>query len=201
MSIASDPWVWFGSLATLAILSGILWKDNDFFRGAENIFIGASSGYYFYIAFKNLVDLAWLPLARGQKPALIIPVALGVMLYARYIKKYAWLSRWGTAFLIAVGSGLSIFAAITSQFIAQIRANLLPLTSFNNVVMVVTSLSVLMYFFFSFERKEPLTSISTLGRWAMMVTFGVSFGNVVMGRISLLLGVLDRILGSWLGLI
>jgi hypothetical protein len=34
----------------------------------------------------------------------------------------------------------------------------------------------------------------------MMITFGVSFGNVVMGRISLLLGVLETVYGNWLGL-
>lgn len=34
-----------------------------------------------------------------------------------------------------------------------------------------------------------------------MVTFGVSFGNVVSGRISVLLGELTKILGDWLGML
>jgi hypothetical protein len=35
----------------------------------------------------------------------------------------------------------------------------------------------------------------------MMVTFGVGFGNVVSGRLSVLLGELLRIFGDWLGMI
>jgi hypothetical protein len=196
-----DPWVWIASIGTIGILSGILWKDNDLFRGAENVFVGASSGYYFYMAFKNLRDLAWNPITQKGQLMLLIPIALGLMLYSRYFKKYAWMSRWGAAFLIAVGSGLALFATVTSQLIAQIRANFLPLTSLNNLVMVVATLSVVMYFFFSFERKGAAEGVARLGRWVMMITFGVSFGNVVMGRISLLLGVLDRLLGTWLGML
>jgi hypothetical protein len=45
-----------------------------------------------------------------------------------------------------------------------------------------------------------LKHLTTFGRM-MMITFGVSFGNVVMGRISLLLGVLETIYGKWLGLL
>jgi hypothetical protein len=35
----------------------------------------------------------------------------------------------------------------------------------------------------------------------MMITFGVSFRNVVMGRIFLFLGVLETVYGKWLGLL
>ncbi|MBT9152939.1 MAG: hypothetical protein DDT35_01166 [Firmicutes bacterium] len=35
----------------------------------------------------------------------------------------------------------------------------------------------------------------------MMLTFGVSFGNVVAGRISLLLGQISILLTRWLGVI
>ncbi|NLW16902.1 MAG: hypothetical protein GX033_04550 [Firmicutes bacterium] len=104
-------------------------------------------------------------------------------------------------FLVGVGSGLSIYGVINSQLLQQIRATSLPLNSINNIIMVLGVLSILIYFFFSMEHKGAVKQSATLGRMIMMVTFGVAFGNVVMGRISLLLGTFETILGSWLGLL
>jgi hypothetical protein len=105
------------------------------------------------------------------------------------------------SFLVGVGSGLAIYGVINSQLLAQVKASLLPLTSINNVIMVFGVLSILLYFFFSMEHKGAVKQGASVGRWIMMITFGVSFGNVVMGRISLLLGTMETILGKWLGLI
>ena len=134
------------------------------------------------------------------KMSLIIPIILGLMLYARFFRKFAWLSRWSVSFLVGVGSGLAIFGVVRSQFLAQIQANMLPLNSINNAILIFGVISILIYFFFSIEHKGPIMYASKFGRFVMMITFGVSFGNVVMGRISLLLGVLEGLLGRWLGL-
>jgi hypothetical protein len=54
--------------------------------------------------------------------------------------------------------------------------------------MVIGVLSVLVYFFFSVERKTPVKQVAGLGTFFLMVTFGASFGYTVLGRISLLIG-------------
>ena len=135
------------------------------------------------------------------------------MLYTRFFKSLAWLSRWPMSFLMGLGVGISTYGLLNSQLIAQSRAAMVPLVvkgadgamllgkSLNNIIMVVGVLGVLFFFFFSVEHKGPIRGMSRIGRITMMITFGVAFGNVVMGRISLLLGTISDIFGTWLGII
>src|SRR5690606_23292405 len=120
---------------------------------------------------------------------------LGLLLYTRFIKGCEWLSRWSMAVLIGAGAGISIYGVYNSQLLAQIRATMVPLyvagdslATLNNLLLVIGVVSVLLYFLFTVPLKTPLKQLTTFGRIMMMITFGVSFGNVVMGRISLLLG-------------
>ncbi len=67
--------------------------------------------------------------------------------------------------------------------------------------MVFGLLAVLSYFLFTIPQNRALKTSAKSGRWLMMVTFGVSFGNVVSGRISVLLGELLKIFQNWLGMV
>ena len=69
------------------------------------------------------------------------------------------------------------------------------------IIIVLGLLSCLAYFIFSFERNSAVSAAVMPGRYILMLTFGVSFGNVIMGRISLLLGQMRALLGTWLGII
>ncbi len=178
-----------------------IFKENPIYRWCEHLYVGAAAGYAISVNVKSIADKAVIPLFEDGKIVLLIPIILGILLYARFIKSIAWLSRWPMAFLVGAGSGLAIYGVINSQLLAQVKATLLPLNSVNNVIMVFGVLSILLYFFFSMEHKGVVKHGATVGRWIMMITFGVSFGNVVMSRISLLLGSLETILGNWLGLL
>lgn len=199
MNISMDPWVWLASIGMIAMLS-FVFKENIIYSIFEHIFVGASAGYAVSINFQNIVTRAWNPMTNDGKLSLLIPIVLGLMLYTRFFRKISWMSRWSVSFLVGVGSGLAIFGVVRSQFLAQIQANMLPLNSINNLILVVGVISILFYFFFSVEHKGPVMYVSKFGRIIMMITFGVSFGNVVMGRISLLLGVLETLLSRWLGM-
>lgn len=200
MNISSNPWVWVQAIGMIAIFS-FIFAENPVYRFCEHVYVGAGAGYAISVNVKAIYDNAYTPITKDGKFVLIIPVILGILLYARFFKSIAWLSRWSMSFLVGVGTGISIYGGINSQFVAQIRSAMLPLNTVNNVIMVVGVLSILFYFFFSMEHKGAIKYISVFGRWVMMVTFGVSFGNVVMGRISLLLGTLQSLLGTWLGLL
>ena len=53
----------------------------------------------------------------------------------------------------------------------------------------------MIYFFFSVEHRHPLIrEPARLGRWLLMLTFGIVFGNTVMGRFSLFISRLDFLL-------
>ncbi len=88
---------------------------------------------------------------------------------------------------------------------------MLPLTSVNNVIFVVCVASTLTYFFFTVTArinptdpgivqglKRVLMATSEVGKWAMMIGFGASFGTTVMARISLFIGRLQFLFGEWI---
>lgn len=83
----------------------------------------------------------------------------------------------------------------------QIAATVMPLNSINNILIVLGVLTVLSYFFFTFRSTPSLKVSSELGKWLIMITFGASFGNAAMGRISLLIGRIDFMFREWIHLI
>lgn len=207
MHVSSNPWVWFMGLGMLCLFS-FIYNENPMYRLFEHIYVGASAGYAIVINYGNIVDRGWTPMVTKGQWNLLIPMILGVLLYARFIKPIAWISRWSMSFLIGIGVGISTYGMLQSQLIAQSKAAMVPLwiagktgTSLNNIIMVVGVLSVVFYFFFAIEQKGVAKRVSLFGRYVMMVTFGVAFGNVAMGRLSLLLGCITDIFGKWLGII
>jgi hypothetical protein len=59
---------------------------------------------------------------------------------------------------------------------------------FNNIIILVGTISALMYFYFSREQTGSYGKFTRLGIYFLMISFGASFGFAVMGRISLLIG-------------
>ena len=59
---------------------------------------------------------------------------------------------------------------------------------FNNIIILVGTVSALMYFYFSREQTGSYGKFTRLGIYFLMISFGASFGFAVMGRISLLIG-------------
>ena len=59
---------------------------------------------------------------------------------------------------------------------------------FNNIIILVGTVSALMYFYFSREQSGAYGRFTRLGVYFLMISFGASFGFAVMGRISLLIG-------------
>ena len=69
----------------------------------------------------------------------------------------------------------------------------------DNWVFVVTMLSVMTYFLFSFKTEgKAVQGFSKIGRWMLMIGFGAFFGNTVMTRMSYLLDRLMFLIDDWL---
>ena len=197
--MSTDIGVWIAAFATIGLIS-FLFKENPLYRIIENLYVGVSAGYALTVGYNNIKNLAVKPMLEG-KYSLLIPIILGVMLYARYVKRYAWISKIPLGLLMGIGTGLAIRGLILSQVVNQIKACFIPLNSFDNIFMVVGTLIVLFYFFFSFEHKGTTGNIAKVGRWVMMIGFGASFAGTATGRISLFIGRLQYLLGNWLGII
>lgn len=198
--ISTDIGIWVSALLTLAAYS-FLWKENKVFRAVEHIFVGLGAGYYLVMGYGNIVDKAWNPITKNGQLYLIIPVIMGLMLFGRFSKSTRWASRVPLAFIVGMGAAVALRGAVHQQFIKQLQATMVPLNSVNNIVVVLGTIAVLTYFFFTFPKNRALSVSSNIGRWVLMVTFGAAFGNGIMGRISLSIGTMQLLFGQWIKLI
>lgn len=200
--------VWINALLTLCILS-FLYKDNPFFRFAESLFAGMSLGYYIGLVTENtLKPNLFKPLFNNfggdHNYLLLIPMALGIMLYFRYIPRVAWLARIALACYIGYYVGVYLMQKLHGDILFQARDTIVSVrgTSIDtlwNLVMIAGVFSVLIYFFFSAEHKGALGRISRVGVYFLMISFGASFGYTIMARISLLMGRFSFLVNTWLG--
>ena len=114
------------------------------------------------------------------------------------------------AFMMGVASGVTITGVVDAQFIKQIEATMLPLNSFNNVILVVGTAATLAFFLFiplgkKEKGKDQNTAIGSvvmkLGRATIMIALGSSYGFTVMARLSYLVARLQFLLGSWISVL
>lgn len=147
----------------------------------------------------------------------IIPVVLGCLVFCRLVPKLSWLGRWPLAFVVGTTAGLKLILFLDADFVQQVRSTMLPLLvvsrdaagasfidlrlSLQNLVIVVSVISSLTYFYFSVEHKGLIGRISRIGVWVLMISFGASFALTVMGRITLLTMRLQFLFDDWLGLV
>jgi hypothetical protein len=217
--------VWLAAILTLCIMSFLI-GDNPFYKTAEALVVGASAGYWMVYSFytgivdKLLVNL-WPGLVRGwTTPGLaddyqwqwiyIIPLILSVMLVCRLLPSGGWIARWPLAFIIGATAGFRLLAHLESDFLLQIKGTITSLWAVNGdgefqfwastsaVVILLSVLACLVYFFFSMEHKGMVGKTARAGILVLMVTFGAAFGLTVMGRITLLTERFDFLFKDWL---
>jgi hypothetical protein len=166
--------------------------------------------------YPNLVEHIWRHYSEGGgKDLLLSPywrfgaLVLGVMILSRLVPKAAWISRWPTALIMGSFAGLNIVGLTKANLADQVAASFLPLymrgtpdkpwfwilqpsasspSAFNHLVLTLGVIAVLTYFFFSTRREGPLAKFSLVGIAFVMVTFGATYGSIVLARVSLLIG-------------
>ena len=225
---------WIAAFLTLAIFS-YLYKDNPFYKVAEHLFVGISTGYWTSMFFwtqlePNLFgrlwpaseynsDLLWYKLYnvlgvfssvfpdgginKGHDMELLylLPFALGIMMLLSVSAKLSWMARWGIAYTVGMAAGLRAYGFLNSNVLGQIKGSAFQIFNsdlpffalasesiFNNFIILIGTITGLMYFYFSREHTGNFGKLSKLGIYFLMISFGASFGFAVMGRISLLIG-------------
>lgn len=202
--------IWLGAIGTLALYS-VLYRENPVYRAAEHAFLGLATGYGFYAIWANVLFPMWYQPMRDRGEwtwaLLLVP---GLMYYTIYSKRLSWMSRVVMMTMLGFEAGL-IFRVWSGRYMRQISDSFRPIfepnfqppfINLDNVVFLVTLVSVMLYFFFSFEQKgKALIRTVGLGRWLMMVAFGAMFGSTVMARLSLFIGRLWFLFTDWIRLI
>jgi len=187
-------------ILTLAILT-FLYRDNPIYKMAEHLLIGVSIGYVLVVTWSNtLMDTLFEPLADGGHWWLIIPLILGLLMFARFFKGGEKLSKIPIGFMIGSGAGVAIPAMLYNRTLKQLAATVVPLTNesgipdFTGIVVVIGVLTTLSYFYFSREHKGVMGGSAKIGTWFLMIFFGTTFGYTVMSRMSTFIGRMEFLL-------
>jgi len=129
----------------------------------------------------------------------IIPFILGIFMLLRLVPNVGYLARWAIAYIVGMTAGLRFYSFLNSNILLQIPSVAIDFTAdwgsiFNALIVVVGTITGLIYFFFSKEHKGTLGTLSKIGIYFLMIKFGASFGFAVMGRISLLIGQMNYLI-------
>ena len=183
---------------TLALFTFVFAKDNPVYNTAEHIFVAVGAGHAVVASYWVLRGNAWDPLVTKGNTTVLLPILLGLLLFTRYIKSISWLTRPSIALIVACGAGLGLRGSIRVDFLDQIVATFLPFNSIDNIIFVVGTVATITYFFFTgtYTRafQGRLKVLPQVGQWFMMVAFGASFGQSVMGRLAVLVGKISFLL-------
>lgn len=197
--------IWLEAFVTLALFS-FMFKDNPIYKITEHLFAGLTAGYQVGLVWDTVVlQKLWDPMLDGQW-WLFVPGILGCLMFTRLTSKYSWMSRISLAFVMGTTGGVFLTTQLHGLVLPAMKATMLPLASSDGiaqsilaVVVVLGVISTLIYFYFSKEHTGLLGVTAKIGIWFIMISFGAHFGYTVMGRVSLLIGRVQFLIGDWIG--
>jgi len=198
--------LWISAILTIMITT-LAWKDTPVSKTAEHIYVGVITANSIIMAWGNIQNIGLNKIFAGQI-IYIIPIILGLMAFARYSKENFWIYRYPIALVVGIGVGTAMRRLVGSSVIDNVKASFYNLaapdigSTVNNLIMVVTLVSCLVYFLFTIKaaRSPIATQLSTLGRYAMMASFGYSFANTIATRINQYAGRIAFLVLEWLQL-
>ncbi len=186
---------------SVAIFSYIF-SDNPLYRLALHIYIGAAVGYAALVTiYQVLVPRLVEPLASGQLNIVSLSSVPLVLFIFLSFKLNPRLSPWGNiaiAVMLGVGLAVSLAGALRGTLLPQIQATWLALgpgfslSLLDNLVMVVGTLTTLLYFQFWVRartaegRPGVLRSVvNGVGRVFVVVTMGATYAGMILSGIAL----------------
>ena len=202
--------IWLSVFFTLSIFS-FLYKDNPFYKFAEQVFVGLSAAYWLInIFYSIMIPNLFSKLIHNFSGNLIllIPMALGLMMLLRVHPNTQWISRYPIAIMIGTTAGISMLRYMKSDILHQVSATMInPFAAastgqiIGNLLLIIGTICGVYFFYFSKKQEGIYKVPSKIGIWFLMVSFGATFGYTVMARVSLLIGRLEFLLRDFLHLI
>ncbi len=195
MEFTTFLWTTLSAFLTLATFS-FLYRDNPFYRIAEHLVVGTSAGYFVLILWHNSLVPNMLNRILEGSWLYIIPGILGAMMWTRFSKNYAWISRWPLGIYVGIAAGVAIPLEMANRVNKQLVAamvpiswdnflSFLPTSGLSDLIVFTGAIAALCYFFFSKAHTGAFGAVAKYGIWILMIGFGTSFGFTVMARISL----------------
>jgi hypothetical protein len=200
-----------GLILTLMIFSYLI-GDGPLFRIAVYLFIGVSSGYAAAVVWHSvLVPKLFQPLA-ALDPLSLIPLVLGISLFAKFSPRISWIGSFAMAVLVGVGAATAIGGALIGSLIPQFQAatGAFDLRAAGGglgqlgqgIVMFFGTVLTLASFHFSAgraadgtpKRNSLIEGIAWFGRIFVAITLGVLFAGVYMAALTAMIERLSSII-------
>lgn len=200
-----------GFVLTIFVFSYIV-GDNVLFRIAAHLFIGVTAGYVAIVVIQNVIlpqiVFPFLESDRSAKLFAILFLILGTLMLTKISPRLNKLGNLAVAYLVGVGAAAAIGGAIlgtlypqTSAAMNVFNAHANPL---NAILILVGTLTTLLYFHFGIRRKNVddrsshrpqwLKAISGIGQVFIAITFGALFSGVYLAAITALI---ERVSYLW----
>jgi hypothetical protein len=187
---------------SVAILSYLI-GDNPLYRLALHVFIGAAVGYTALIVVHQvLIPRLVEPLTSGRTDVMLFALGPLILFLFLALKLSPALSDYGNvgiAVMLGVGTAIAIAGALSGTLLPQIEAAQVSLTpiasanSINNAVILIGTLSTLLYFQFwvrarpkdGGERVLPMRIVAGVGRAFIALTLGATYAGMILSGIAL----------------
>jgi len=185
--------LWTGWVLMLMIYSYPLYKENPVYRFAEHLYIAVMLAVNLVVNFGNVMKICVTPMMQGDF-LMIIPLILGIMIYAMLIPEYRWVSRYPIALLVGAGFGLGIRGSIGPNIQDAIVSTITRPTDggamawINFLYIAVGLICSVLYFLLTYEHSGALQAPTRIGRLFIMIGLGAYFGNTVLFRFTMLTG-------------
>lgn len=175
-------------MGTLCMMAwSIMYKENFWYRIAEDLTIGVMGGYIMANLTLNTVDNFISPMLSGEFIN-IIPIVLGLMMWTQLSKEYRWIARTPLSFVTGIGAAIALKGAIYGNILVPIISISTPPTGsmIDHIIAAIATISTVAFFFFTIKPVGPLKYISKVGRILMMIGFGSVAGSSVLSNTTFL---------------
>ncbi|MBS7635493.1 hypothetical protein KEJ34_08460 [Candidatus Bathyarchaeota archaeon] len=189
----SFDWGTAAEMALVLMAWSLLYRDNVFYRVAENLTIGWFMAMSLVIGLGLLRTRVYNPLfieGRWLSPLIIVTI-LGLFYLLRLYRETRWLARWPISLMAGVASAVAVKGVIYAQIIRLVTMKSWAvggLETINNIIIAVFTFTGLSYFIFTKEHRGVLGYLAGFGRYALMICFGWTAGTYLMSLISMSVG-------------
>lgn len=212
--MSTDPQTWLAAFITIGIYS-FLWKENPIQKVGEYLVVGLGLAHSIVMGLENVRSMAVVPLVKNGVWYMIIPLALGFLLWSRWFKQYAYLSRASIGLIMGVGAAVALRGALDADLFGQIIPTIrLQMNNPSNWVLFIGVFGTITHFMYVLTAKAgptsgPLGSLSRvlsfiatyIGQPTLMVALGAAFAYTIMGRVSVVIGRILFLFRDWIYLL
>ncbi len=196
--------VLLGFLLTIFVFSYIV-GDNALFRIAAHLFIGVTAGYVAIVVIQNVIlpqmIYPFLEEDRGAKLFAMLFLILGALMLTKISPRLNKLGNISVAYLVGVGAAAAVGGAVLGTIYPQTSASIRVFDDYSNplnaFLVLVGTLTTLLYFHFGIRRKDAedrssqrpqwLETIGGIGQVFIAITFGALFSGVYLAAITALI--------------